>query len=81
MNPVEYDGVKLLLINGTIGSINTEVLIEGTGNFDGKTFVVVSEQGHIFEIPENKWEVVPKPLTGKWEKKYPNSEYYIEFHN
>lgn len=79
MKPVELDGNRILVIDGIIGQKTTNTLIQGTAQFDGECFKVISDKNEQFIIPEKKWDLVEVPITGRWKRVYPKAKYYIVY--
>ncbi len=45
MNPVEFDGIRIAVLDRPIGDQNCRVIHAGRGEHDGETFLIVSEDG------------------------------------
>ena len=76
MNPIDFDGRKLLIINGNIANKRTKIIAKGVGQHDGSVFYITQENKETYYL-ENLSELTPIPLTSKWKKKYPNYDFYI----
>ena len=66
MNPVEFDGCPLLIVDGALGVSTTKILARGIGEYDGESFRLTDENGVTFELSPFLGSVIPVPLTGKW---------------
>ena len=66
MDPVELDGIRILIVDGLMSKSKSKVVIEGVGQYDGDRFFIKAKNGKLFEIPEKYWGLVSIPITGKW---------------
>ena len=77
MNPISYDGIPLIIIDGTIGLKSTAIIAKGYGSYDGSLFSIEQENGHSFILTELD-SLTAIPLTGLWKEKYPDYQFYIQ---
>jgi hypothetical protein len=77
MNPVDFDGVSIVLLDRPIGDSDCQVVIGGCGQYDGETYSIVSESGESVELDDTTLNAVEMPHTGFWKKKYPGFDWYI----
>lgn len=76
MNPVDLDGVALLVVDGPLGGASTTTIAVGVGRFDGETFVIEGPDG-VCVLPEEHWAAVAVPIAGAWKARFPSAEFYL----
>ncbi len=77
MNPVEFDGVRIAILDRPIGDSDCEVSHFGMGEYDGEVFSIISDNGRKLVLSEDALQAVEMPLTGYWRTKYPHSDWYL----
>ena len=77
MNPVEFDGCALLMVTGELIEKGTRIVVEGVGAYNGEQFEINQNGGTVFDLTPFIEQTIARPLTGKWKKKFPQSDYYL----
>ncbi|MEM7147555.1 MAG: hypothetical protein AAF591_20735 [Verrucomicrobiota bacterium] len=77
MNPVEFDGIRIVVLDRPIHDSDVQAICAGTGTYDGEVFTVASDDGDTTRLNDEILQATEMPLTGHWKRKYPDYDWYL----